>query len=331
MEGRLFILFALTASLALLMAWTTAAGGTDGAADIQPAPSAVSFDGDELRTNEHNAGLLSYTSSMTFTPAFTTYLSAVFKGSGGCSAAPTLLSPADGSGLSTIAPLFQWDNGSHPAATGFRLHLSKDPEFKQGVWSVRGSSKLSEFRFAVNLEPAATYYWRAWLTCGETKGPYSAVWSFITGSGGTLLPGPALTAPPDGTTVPSPTVTMQWSPVSGALEYVLHYRRAGDQGQSTSWVADTQAEIWLYNDTTYEWWVSARDEYGIGADSGVWEFTTPAGVRSVPRPALERTPAQEDSPSVTFLSLAADALSPPMKWSGQTPPVCAIRTWAGPE
>jgi len=33
---------------------------------------------------------------------------------------------------------------------------------------------------------------------------------------------------------------------------------------------------WSAN-ATIEWWVSARNDYAIGADSEKWQFTTPAG------------------------------------------------------
>jgi hypothetical protein len=49
-------------------------------------------------------------------------------------------------------------------------------------------------------------------------------------------------------------------------------------------VTGTQTEISvLETGTTYEWWVSARNDYAIGDASETWEFTTPTGSLSSPR------------------------------------------------
>lgn len=285
MKRQSLVVFALATGLALLLAWVVAARGAKATTDIQSASSVISIDRTGFRSNYQNAVSLGYTSDITFTPAFTTYLSAVFKGYGGCSTIPTLIGPANGSTLNTLIPLFQWDSGNNPNATLLRLQVANDPGFTQVVsslWYGRGTG-AGQFRFPYNFSPATTYYWRAWLLCGDTAGPYSDVWSFTTGSGGTILPAPTLVAPGNGSTVPTTTVTLQWSSVSGAVEYLVHWRKVGEGGYSYQWVSDTQTTIsWLSINTTYEWWVSARNDYAIGADSETWQFTTPAGSLSVP-------------------------------------------------
>jgi len=204
---------------------------------------------------------------------------------GGCSTIPTLLNPTNGSSLNTIAPLYRWDNGNNPSATTLRLQVAKDSGFTHvpgDLWSSTPHSGVREFRFDENLDPATTYYWRAWLVCGDTQGPYSAVWSFTTGSGGTILSAPALVAPPNGSTVPTTTVTFQWSSVSGAVEYLVHWRTLDQAGHDYSWLNDTQmTNSWLSANTTYEWWVSARNDYAVGADSEKWQVTTSAGSSSL--------------------------------------------------
>lgn len=220
-----------------------------------------------------------------FEPPLTkVYLPVVLSTSGSCATIPTLLSPANGSSLDTIIPLFQWDNGNNPSVTGLRLEIAKDASFTQYVnslWS-GGSPGIHEFRFSHNLDPATTYYWRAWLMCGEAQGPYSEVWTFTTGSGGTILPAPALSVPANGSTLPSLPVTLQWSAVSGAEGYLVRWRKVGSGGYSYSWRDETQITIGgLSTDTTYEWWVSARNNYAVGADSATWQFTTPSQVSSL--------------------------------------------------
>ncbi len=292
MKRQLFVVFALTTGVALLLTWAVAAQGAKVTTDIQSASSVISTDCTEFRSNHQNAVSLGHTADITFTPAFTTYLPAVFKGYGGCSTIPTLIGPTNGSNLSTLIPLFQWDSGNDPNATVLRLRVAKDPDFTQGVWSLwygRGTG-VGEFRFSRNLDPATTYYWRAWLLCGDTEGPYSDVWSFTTGSGGTILPAPTLVAPGNGSTVPTTTVTLQWSPVSGTVEYLVRWREVGQGGYTYNWVTETQTTIsWLSANTTYEWWVSARNDYAIGADSETWQFTTPAGSSCVSLQDLNRS------------------------------------------
>ena len=191
--------------------------------------------------------------------------------------------------MNTFAPLYRWDNGDDPSATAFRLEVAEDAGFTSSVNSLWTGyyAGVRGFRFSSNLDPSTTYYWRAWFTCDAIQGPYSEVWSFTTGSGGTVLPAPALVAPANGSTVPTTAVTLQWSPVSGAAEYLVHWREVGTSGYSYRWVNDTQTTIsWLEADTTYEWWVSARNDYGVGTDSETWQFTMPATVLSLPSQGL---------------------------------------------
>lgn len=196
-----------------------------------------------------------------------------------CAVPPILLGPANNSNLSTISPLFQWDSGNDPDATAFRLQLATDSNFTQlvtSLWS-SGTSGPRDFRFAGNFESSTTYYWRAWLECDQTDSPYSDVWSFTTGSGGIVLPGPGLIAPANGSIMPSSPVTLQWSPVGDALEYLVRWRQLGYGGYTYSWVDGTERDVnWLDPNVVYEWWTSARNDYAIGADSATWQFTSPS-------------------------------------------------------
>jgi hypothetical protein len=220
-----------------------------------------------------------------------------------CASVPTLLSPASGSSPDTIAPLFQWDDGNDSGATQLRLAVSKDPDFASSaasLWSYYSPGQ-HQFRFSRNFDPATTYYWRAWHMCGDTPGPYSEVWSFTTGSGGMILPAPALVAPANGSTLPSTKATLQWSSVSGAEEYVVRWRRAGMSGYSWTWTSDTQHTVDCGANTTCEWWVAARNNYAVGADSPTWQFTTPAQVFSLPPQDLDGYfTLEQDGASGTF-------------------------------
>ena len=48
----------------------------------------------------------------------------------------------------------------------------------------------------------------------------------------------------------------------------------------------TSVTVRLTPNTTYEWWVSARNEYAIGADSPKWRFRTPATSLAAPQEGI---------------------------------------------
>lgn len=193
-----------------------------------------------------------------------------------CSSAPDLVAPSNGSVLNTITPLYQWDTGSDPNATHFRFEVSHEPAIISRVLSLTSSRMgLGDFRSPANLDPVTMYYWHGVLFCGDVMGNYTDTWSFTTGSGGTILSAPILISPGDGSTLPATQADMQWSAVSGAVDYLVEYREVGTSGRSINWPVDLQLTARsLEPNTTYEWWVSARNDYAIGTESAPWEFTT---------------------------------------------------------
>ena len=221
------------------------------------------------------------------------YLPLVYKDYVPCEATPTLLSPANGSHLNTLTPTYRWDAGSYPNATGLSLLVALDPQFQQVVQSLgygwgRG---LGQFRLWPNLAPATRYYWRAQLACGQewqTRGPYTQTWSFTSGSGGTLPPTPVLVAPANNQVLSSTEVTLKWAPVSGASEYLVFWQHLGG-GRYAYHGSATEVALSLERGATYEWWVQAWNDYGLGDSSPVWRFSTPS--LSSARPA-ESTAAE---------------------------------------
>jgi hypothetical protein len=83
--------------------------------------------------------------------------------------------------------------------------------------------------------------------------------------------------------------------VSGVVEYVVHWRTPDEGGYTYSWLNDTQMTESFLGGTTYEWWVSARNDYAIGADSEKWRFTTPVEPSSASTQDLNRRLVVEDS------------------------------------
>jgi len=193
-----------------------------------------------------------------------------------CTLAPQLIAPADGSSLHTLLPRFEWDSGDDPSATEFRLQVCFDRACTDFEYRARSSGWAHgrwEHQPVLNLQPATTFYWRTCLTCGEVQGPYSPVWSFTTGSGGEILPGPHLISPADGSALPGREVNVEWSALPGAEEYQLNYTdgelHAATFTTDVCWVLDD-----LQADTEYEWWVVARNDYAWGEESEHRTFTT---------------------------------------------------------
>ncbi len=197
----------------------------------------------------------------------------------GCDVPLALYSPADNSSLDTLVPLFTWEPTNDPRATRLHMNVATDPLFSNTYTGLSAGTSKIEHRYSSNFAPATTYYWRVWLECEAGPGPYSEVRSFTAGSGGVLLPAPVLIAPLNGSAVTSTQVTLQWSPVAGAVEYLMSWRPVGETYRIISTITDTQKTASFSPGTTHEWWITARNDYAFGAESDYWRFTTP-GARS---------------------------------------------------
>jgi hypothetical protein len=287
MKNRLFIMCMLVLGAALLLAWAAAAqaphtGDTSQTVFQAPVGEAIEPPADHILA-------LSEGSAIGLTTVFTSFLPIALRnfGAPGPSAdVPTLISPANGSTLDTISPMFKWDNGNSPTATGLWVEIWEDPALTQWAFGLEDTYTpgVVGWRPSVNLEPGTTYYWRAFFTYDGSDGPPSQVWSFTTGSGGTLLPGPDLLSPANGSTLAGTTTTAQWSPVDGAVEYLAHFKSA--TRHSTRQRTETQVTITgLSPNTAYEWWVQARNDYGWGNESAHWSFTTGAAAASLGKDA----------------------------------------------
>jgi hypothetical protein len=210
-------------------------------------------------------------------PPFSVYLPLIKTGRLPCLVAPTLVSPTNGSTLDNLIPLYEWNSGNDPAATIFMMSVARDPGFTQVVDSLGYGSGHGpgNFRFYDNLDPATTYYWRAYLRCGNSvQSPYSDVWSFTSGSGGTLPPAPGLIAPANGSTLPGLGTILQWSSVSGAVEYQVLYTKSGGGSYAAVFNGLQYDTGSLDPSSTYEWYAVARTAYAWSNQSVHWTFTT---------------------------------------------------------
>jgi hypothetical protein len=270
MKPRLSTAAALTAVLVIVSATTAAA--------LETHRSGADCDSAHIPLASVSLGRIADAPEATSALALQTYLPVVFNEYADCSAVATLLGPADGASLDTLLPLFRWHTGTDPRVDMTMVEVSLDPEFKPVLaYDARAAKGPMELRLYENFAPATTLYWRVRLACGGNLGPATPAWSFTTGSGGVLPPAPTLLAPANGSTAPAGRMIVQWSPVSGGVEYLVTWRSTGMTYRSIRWVADTQTSFSVYAGTTYEWWVAGRSDYALGADSPIWRFTVPAG------------------------------------------------------
>ncbi len=273
MKTRSLISIAITISSVLLLILTMTAAAQGSANQLSSGFASG------LSSVPQTATGSGYTAE-SFTLVNPRYLPLVYRDYGVCSRTPMLVFPGNGGQLVTISPLFTWDDGSHPLADTVYLEIATDSEFKS-PWNRLASYPspgIQQFRFANNLTPATLYYYRAWFQCGNLQGPYSATWSFRSGSGGVVLPAPTLLAPPNGSLTPTTSVTLQWSAVPDAIDYLLMWNEVGGFSSSYTWVNGTQLTIAVNPSTVYEWMVTARNDYGAGNVSETWQFTTPPGL-----------------------------------------------------
>jgi hypothetical protein len=258
MKGRIILVSFLVIGMAFLLSLSAAARQ----AGTQPA-SPVSSDNSP---------------SSAFKADSSIYLPLVLNNYAPCKNSITLISPANEATLDTLVPLYKWDAGCDQGADMFKYQVSKDAGFSTyvGIYTDYTAFGPNENLSWVNLEPATRYYWRAWLVFGATNGPYTAVWSFITGSGGIILPGPSLVSPANNATLPSTDVTLRWNSLPGALQYSACWGKPGEFGYTCLDETGTQATPFYGIDpnTTYDWWVYARNNYAYGDDSVKWQFTT---------------------------------------------------------
>jgi len=273
MKARLFVIPFLVAGLALLLAWTVAAQGTGTRVHTQSNPSAMSIR--ENCPDCENAVSLSYHISITSTQSFTVYLPLVQRSTLPCTVAPTLISPTNGSALDTLVPLLVYMRGTHPVSYTV-ISIADNPTFDTPIKysSSGGALGPHQLRLFYNLEPATTYYWHVYDVCGSVNSPHSSVFSFTTGSGGVILPAPALVSPADGTVGIGQETTLVWDAVGGAVGYELFRCREGG-GCWLYFTSSTSQEVrYLNPNTTYEWYVKAYNDYAYGNQSDIWRFTT---------------------------------------------------------
>lgn len=217
------------------------------------APADAS-DGGEVNVGSNSEKMVGYS----------IFLPLVTRGTG----APVLVSPANGSTLNTLIPTFVWEEIEIPTGMAITVEVSAYTDFSPTTTSMsllNGNSVTAFF----NLEPATQYYWRVFLYrwSDQARFPYSETWSFTTPSDGALPEAPTLKSPANGSVIESGPVVLEINEVPGATGYQFWYQEVGASNTFISISALPQFTISSYMISPgieFEWWVRAKNEYGLG-------------------------------------------------------------------
>jgi len=194
-------------------------------------------------------------------------------------AAPTLASPANGSGVLTN-PTLTWN--ATAGALGYRLQVSTDSSFSSTVFDQQGLKDT--LQQVSGLANNTTYYWRVSATGTGGTSQWSATWRFTT-----VVGAPTLSSPANGSTWVSTSPTLIWNPSVGASSYRLQVSKDSSFSSTVfdqQGLKDTMQQVsGLANGTTYYWHVSATGTGGTSSWSATWRFTTVVATPTLASPA----------------------------------------------
>ena len=225
-------------------------------------------------------------------------------------ASAQLLAPANGSGGFQGSTTLRWE--SIPRAQTYHVQVSLDPGMS-GSFIVNDSTRVDTSLNISSLANNSTFYWRVRGKNANGGGPFSSVWSFST-----LMPGPALLLPANGSSNQPVSQTFRWNKIALATTYQLILATDSTFGSGivkndTTLVDTTRIVSGLQNGVNYYWRVRGKNAQGAGAYSPTFHFRT---IGIFPSPVVLVAPIAEAS---------ANADSTTFRWQRSTPSV--TRYW----
>jgi len=197
--------------------------------------------------------------------------------------APTLSSPANGSGTPDTTPTFIWSSVS--GATSYRVQVDDNSDFSSP--EIDQTTPNTQYTPSSPLS-TGTYYWRvrASNTCGDSN--WSSAWDVFICSGPPQGPSPQ--SPANASTTCDTTPAFTWSSVSGATSYRVH---VDDNSDFSSPEIDQTTSTTQYTPSsplstgTYYWRVRVSNACGDSNWSSPWSVTItgPPGVPTLSTPA----------------------------------------------
>jgi hypothetical protein len=186
--------------------------------------------------------------------------------------APALSSPTSGPQPISGLTLSWASNSAGGPVTSYQLQVTTDASFTTTVYNWSNVSTISQVLPA--LIGGISYYWEVGAT-GPGGGPvWAGPWTFTT-----VVAAPPLASPTNGSAGQSPTLSLSWGSVNGAVSYGVQVSTdiafgSTVFGQSGLTALSSGAVIGLSGGTTYYWEVNAVNASGTGAWSVAWSFTT---------------------------------------------------------
>ena len=182
-----------------------------------------------------------------------------------------------------------------------------------GSFIVNDSTRVDTSLNVSSLANNSTFYWRVRGKNANGGGPFSSVWSFST-----LMPGPALLLPLNGSSNQPVSQTFRWNKIASATTYQLILATdstfaSGIVKNDTTLVDTTRVVSGLQNGLYYYWRVRGKNAQGAGAYSPTFHFRT---IGIFPSPVVLVAPIAEAS---------ANADSTTFRWQRSTPSV--TRYW----
>ena len=212
-------------------------------------------------------------------------------------APPVLTTPANGATGVLLNPLIAWN--AVTGATSYRLQVSTDPTF--ATTFIDRSGLVGSSTGITGLAASTTYFWRMSSANLGGNSPFSAPFSFTTGSSTAPPPPPptapappVLTTPANGAAGVARNPLIAWIVSTGATSYRLQVStdptfsivmidRAGLVGSSTGITS-------LSFGTRYFWRMNATNATGSSAFTAPFSFTT-AGSTTPPPTGIPPVPA----------------------------------------
>ncbi|MDD5362592.1 MAG: T9SS type A sorting domain-containing protein [Ignavibacteria bacterium] len=194
-------------------------------------------------------------------------------------AAPTLLSPANGSNILTTTPTLDWNDVS--GAVSYEVQIATDVNFVNLIVNI-GTVNSQYITPSGTLAGNMTYYWRARAENSTGTGPWSSVWNFRVAA---LPTAPTLVSPPNYSSNQPPTILLDWDSLASASTYRL---QIASDSLFISTVFDTSGVTRSYvrmrsgillPNGKYYWRVNATNIAGTGPWSVMWNFrVNPSGI-----------------------------------------------------
>jgi hypothetical protein len=187
-------------------------------------------------------------------------------------ATPRLTAPADGSNDTENAVQLVWT--AVEPGTIYEVVIARDAAFQDLVVTV--SDLQSPSYVVTGLEVGREYCWRVRARNEAGTSDWTGDWTFTPAREVVIAAVPQPVWPPHNQINLPEEVTVEWTPIEGALSYDLQLaqedifvRRDADM---TAVAGPTQELIGLVKGYEYFWRIRSRNHAGVSAWSPVWRF-----------------------------------------------------------